>query len=106
MQNKVVVAAAIAASSTALKLKETPKNELAQTKIYDHTDFGYPDSTHADDVDCANYGYAYECLSKKVDATLGAIEDDIADAKAACESRADDLRAQTVSGIQQLRAGL
>ena len=121
MQNKIVVAAALAASTTALKI-ETPKMSLAQAKDeeaghyggygqsyghgYGHGQ-GYGSDAGAPEFGeeyCKHYGYTYECLEKKITATLGAITDDLEAAKASCLTTADDLRASIVSGVQQLRA--
>jgi hypothetical protein len=97
MQSKFILATTLAATQ-ALKLDGV--TTLA-TDVSGHDDHGH----HGYDA-CA-YGYgSYECLEQKVDTTLGALKDEVAQYKADYLVTADDLRAQIVSGVQSLRESL
>ena len=93
MQNKLITAATIFTSATAMRL-QAPTTNLAQAE------------SHPRAATECHGTYAYQCIEEKVTNTLGAMTDEVANHKSDCMVKADDLRADIVSGAQMLRADL
>jgi len=89
MQKKLITAAALATSTTALRL-EAPKTTLAQ-------DAGY--------ANCHGT-YAHQCIEEKVDKTLANMTADVQTHKDECVVTANDIREDIVDGVQDLRNAL
>ena len=111
MQSKIMVTAAFAASSVAMKL-EPSKTVLAQDKhgfpssnpiSDDHGHHG--DDHHGYEVDpedpCKSYHYSYECLAKKVEDTLTALIVEVDDHREECNVAANELKEQILASIDE-----
>jgi hypothetical protein len=120
MQNKITIAATLAATTTAIKLgdEEAKSGYIDYNQVGPGYEYG-PDYGHGPvvygmptpvgedgTVDCERYGYAPQCLEQKVDKVLGRLVDEVEDRRAECLVTAGDLRALIVSGVQQLKVGL
>ena len=91
--NTKLIAATIFSSATAMKLA-APTANLAQT------------SSHPKAATECHGTYAYQCIEEKVEKTLGAMTEEVANHKEQCEVKAEDLREEIVSMISMQRADL
>jgi len=89
MQNKLIAAAALASSATALRL-EAPTTTLAGVNP----------------GDVCHGTYAYQCIETKVDRTLADMVNDVATHRDDEVVDANEIREQIVEGVQDLRASL
>ena len=89
MQNKLLAAAALASSATALKI-QAPTTTLAQDTAY---------------TECHGT-YAYQCIEEKVEKSLGTMTADVEAQKDQCLVVAKDTRQEIVEEVEDLRAQL
>ena len=88
MQSKTMIAAAaLASSTTALRLTKETTN-LAQA------------------YDACHGTYAYQCIEEKVDGALGLMTKEVYDHKEDCIETADNLREEIVDAVSQTRDNL